>query len=122
MISMVAQDIRAHKRQRVSWDATLHQDGRAWGCKVVDVSPGGAKIRIDERLTIDSRVMLTIDRRGDFAGEVRWQDENSAGLRFLEDRWGGPSAFAWLSSRSPGDLAGPALVIVLLIADLWWWR
>jgi hypothetical protein len=85
MISMVAKDIRAHKRKLVSWDATLHQDGRAWPCKVVDVSPGGAKIRIDERLTIDSRVMLTIDRRGDFPGKVRWQDENLAGICFLED-------------------------------------
>jgi PilZ domain len=85
MISMVAQEIRAHKRQRVSWDARLHQDGCTLECKVVDVSPGGAKIRIDERLTIDSRVMLTIARIGDFSGEVRWQDENFAGARFLAD-------------------------------------
>jgi hypothetical protein len=85
MISMVAQEIRAHKRQPVSWDARLHQDGRTWECKVVDISPGGAKIRIAERLTINSEVMLTIDRRGDFPGEVRWQEENFAGIRFLED-------------------------------------
>jgi|Tabmets5t2r1_1033131.scaffolds.fasta_scaffold354429_1 PilZ domain len=85
MISVVPKEIRAHKRHLVSWDATLHQDGRPWECKVVDVSPGGATIRIAERLTIDSRVTLTIDRRGDFPGEVRWQDENFAGLRFLED-------------------------------------
>jgi hypothetical protein len=85
MISMAAKEVRAHKRYLVSWDATLHQDGRAWECKVVDVSPGGAKIRIGERLTINSEVMLTIDRRGDFPGEVRWQDGNFAGICFLED-------------------------------------
>jgi PilZ domain len=85
MISMVAKEIRAHKRKRVSWDATLQQGGLAWACKVVDVSPGGAKIRIDERLTINSQVMLTIDRLGNFPGEVRWEDEDFAGIRFLED-------------------------------------
>jgi hypothetical protein len=85
MISMAAKEIRAHKRHLVSWDATLHQDGHAWECKVADVSPGGAKIRIAECLTINSEVILTIDRRGDFPGEVRWQEENFAGIRFLED-------------------------------------
>jgi hypothetical protein len=31
------------------------------------------------------RVLLTIGRIGSFPGEVRWQDENLAGIRFLED-------------------------------------
>jgi hypothetical protein len=82
---MVAKDIRAHERKRLLWDATLQQDGRTWECKAVDVSPDGVKIRIDERLTINSQVMLTIDRLGDFPGELRWQDEDFAGIRFLED-------------------------------------
>jgi hypothetical protein len=85
MISVAAKEIRAHERKRVLWHATLQQDGRTWACKVVDVSPGGAKIRIDERLTIDSEVILTIDRLGNFPGEVRWQDADFAGIRFLED-------------------------------------
>jgi hypothetical protein len=69
----------------VLWNAKLHHGGRTWACKAVDISPGGAKIRIDERLTINSWVLLTIDRVGSFPGEVRWQNENLAGIRFLED-------------------------------------
>ena len=40
---------------------------------------------INERLAINSRVVLAITRSGSFAGEVRWQNENFAGIRFLED-------------------------------------
>jgi PilZ domain len=85
VISIVAKEARAHKRKRVLWGAILDQDGRTWECKVADVSPGGAKIRIDERLTIDSTVVLTIEGIGSFPGEVRWQNEDFAGIRFVED-------------------------------------
>ena len=76
---------RAHERKKVSWDAELHQEGRVWKCKAVDVSPGGAKIRIDERLPVHSWVVLVICGLGSFPGEVRWQDERFAGIRFLDD-------------------------------------
>ena len=76
---------RAHQRKQVSWDTELHQEGRIWPCKAVDVSPGGAKIRIDERLAVGSWVVLVIEDLGSFPGEVRWQDESFAGIGFLQD-------------------------------------
>jgi hypothetical protein len=82
---MTAKAPRAHERKRVLWNANLHHGGRTWKCNAVDISTGGAKIRIDERLTINSWVMLTIGRVGSFPGEVRWQNDNLAGIRFLED-------------------------------------
>jgi PilZ domain len=85
MISVGVKEIREHKRKWVLWDATLQQDGRTWECKAIEISPGGVRIRIRERLTINSQVMLTIERLGNFPGEVRWQDEDFAGINFLED-------------------------------------
>lgn len=76
---------RAHQRKQVSWDAELHQEDRIWPCKAVDVSPGGAKIRIDERLTVGSWLVLVIEDLGRFPGEVRWQDKSFTGIRFLQD-------------------------------------
>jgi hypothetical protein len=85
MIAKVPTAPREYERKPVLWNAKLHQDGRIWKCKAVDISPGGAKVRIDERLTINSWVLLTVDHVGSFPGEVRWQNDNVAGIRFLED-------------------------------------
>jgi hypothetical protein len=84
-VSAMVKAHRAHERKSVSWNAKLHQDGCILDCKAVDVSAGGAKIRIDERLPINSWVVLSIDAVGNFPGEVRWQDKSFAGIRFLQD-------------------------------------
>jgi hypothetical protein len=99
----------------VLWDATLQQDGHTRECKVVDVSPCGATIRIDQRLTINSRVTLTIGRLGDFPGEVRWQDENFAGVRFLEDAGVARARLRGSVAAHRATLAGLAFAIVPLI-------
>ena len=39
----------------------------------------------NQHLTINSWVVLLIDRLGSFPGEVRWQDESFAGIQFLQD-------------------------------------
>ena len=54
-------------------------------CRVIDLSDGGAKIRVKERLAINSWVALVVQRLGIFPGEVRWQDESFAGICFLQD-------------------------------------
>ena len=82
---MTAKIPRAHERRPVLWDAKLHQGGRIWECEAVDACPGGVKIRIEERLAINSRVVLAIDHLGSFQGEVLWQTQEFAGIRFLED-------------------------------------
>lgn len=76
---------RAHQRKQVLWNTELHQEGRIWPCKAVDISPRGAKIRIDERLAVGSWVVLVIEDLGSFPGEVRWQDKSFTGIRFLQD-------------------------------------
>jgi hypothetical protein len=82
---MIAKIPRTHERKRVLWDAKLHLDGRIFECEAFHISPGGARVRINERLALNSRVVLAITRSGSFPGEVRWQNENFAGIRFLED-------------------------------------
>ena len=82
---MIAKIPRTHERKRVLWDSKLHHDDRIFECEAFHISPGGARIRINERLAIDSRVVLAITRSGSFAGEVRWQNENFVDIRFLED-------------------------------------
>ena len=82
---MTANLPRAHDRKRVIWDVMLNQSGRSWRCHAFDISPGGIKIRIAEPLAINSRVVVAIERAGNFPGEVRWQAKGLAGIAFSED-------------------------------------
>ena len=82
---MRALDPRTAGRKRVLWSATLHANDRSLACAACDISKGGARIRVAERLAVNSKVVLTIDRLGSFLGEIRWQRENYAAIRFLEE-------------------------------------
>lgn len=81
---LVPKVAREYERKRVLWTVKLHHNGRISECQAVDISPGGAKIRIAEPLAISSRVMLAVERLGSLQGEVLWQNHAFAGLRFLE--------------------------------------
>ena len=83
--TMTAHVPRAHERKKVLWDVMLNQNGRNWRCQAFDISPGGIKIRIAEPLAINSRVVIAVDRVGNFPGEVRWQNKGIAGIAFLDD-------------------------------------
>ena len=76
---------RVRGRKSVLWSARLHRDGRVLECPTLHISAGGARIRISERFEINSTVVLVIDRVGAFPGEIRWQEGDYAGIRFMED-------------------------------------
>ena len=76
---------RVRGRKSVLWSARLQRDGRVLECPTFHISAGGARIRISERFEINSTVVLVIDRVGAFPGEIRWQEGDYAGIRFMED-------------------------------------
>ena len=47
--------------------------------------PVARRSALQERLAVNSQVVLTIDRLGSFPGEIRWQNENYVGICFLEE-------------------------------------
>ena len=66
-------------------------DGQEVNCTLLDISPVGAKVKLDSRLGDGGRVDLsTIQRvivaaRVNFPAEVVWQDGPFVGFRFLSD-------------------------------------
>ena len=102
--TMTAEISRAHERKRVLWEVMVNQNGRMWKCTAFDISPGGVKIRIAQPLAINSRVVIAIDRAGNFPGEVRWQDKGLAGDPIPGRRCrGGRAAATHFSDR--GDVS-----------------
>jgi len=75
---------RTHRRTPTLWDARLECDAGVFSCVVLNISPGGAMVRIDAPLIKGGRASLMIERFGTLAGTIMWQlpAEGKLGLRF----------------------------------------
>lgn len=78
-------DQQKHTRVPVYREGWLEIDGEAVDCTIVDISPGGAKIRVARPLGQNQAVTLRIGQA--FVGEADpvWQKGEYVGLAFVED-------------------------------------
>lgn len=76
---------RKFERKTALSNATLIIGGAGISCNVVDISPGGAKIKADAELDTGKSVILKIDHFGDFPADIVWQRNNFHGLAFHGD-------------------------------------
>lgn len=78
--------MREHSRAAVFWSGAVRGGREDVECVVLNMSPGGAKVRLLKRFAGDgSPVILHIDRLGGYTCEVVWVEGNTMGLRFLRD-------------------------------------
>ena len=77
--------VRGTLRKHVLWAAKLVCGAKRYDCVVVDLSLGGACIHLAQTLEKGDLVDLILDRLGALRAEVAWQEEQSIGLRFVED-------------------------------------
>ena len=81
-------DQRRHVRQKVSIEAHLYfrsEKPTVIPCRVVDLSQGGARVKIKVRYILPSQVFLVKDE-GEiiYECETIWQKKQKAGLMFLD--------------------------------------
>lgn len=75
---------REFGRTLVLMSGTVYSEREVGPCAIFNLSLGGAKLRVSEPLPAGFPVTLTISRSGVFRGEVVWQDDRLAGIRFLD--------------------------------------
>lgn len=75
---------RRFRRCAVLWSACVFSAGRTTSATVLNVSAGGARIRLAETAMLDDRATLSTKRFGDFAGRLAWRAGNEFGLEFLD--------------------------------------
>lgn len=66
--------------------AKLSADDSTQDCEILNISAGGAKVRLPEAVVLGAEVALTIEGHGTFAAKVAWSDGGHMGLQFLGDR------------------------------------
>ena len=74
---------RRFKRISVLWRGRLYAAGKTHEVRVLNISPGGAKLR-GPALAENTAVILTVERAGEVPARVVWCDHEQLGLRFLD--------------------------------------
>lgn len=93
-VARIVEDILSHDvsqdehrggiRTSVLWAGRILSAGRETGCRVLNISAHGAKIRSERPFDSAAEIILSIDRFGDFAAKVIWQDEGYLGVEFQD--------------------------------------
>ena len=73
---------RAHPRYETDCPGKLHVGDRTVDCVVLNISVGGAKIRVAGPVDTASTVRLRIERIGVFSGRVVWHKGTTMGIQF----------------------------------------
>ena len=81
---------RRHRRWFVDFETTVALDGRALSCTVLDLSPGGACVRLLEPGEMAAGAVLEFELPGygPISAEVRYDASGELGLMFLHEEDG----------------------------------
>ncbi len=75
---------RRHRRIPVLWTGNLGTGGESIDCAILNISGGGAKLRLTEPRAYGDRVDLTSPRFGSLHGRVVWREEAYVGVAFVD--------------------------------------
>ncbi len=78
-------NVREHERKDVLFAARLYVGDDGMDCEIVNISFGGAQVRVGKTLNNGDMVVLEIEPFGSFNMEVRWSDGKDTGVRFDDD-------------------------------------
>jgi len=75
---------RQFRRKAVIWAARLDTPNGTLDCITLDLSLGGARLRLSEPVGLLEHVTLILDKFGRFPAEIVWVTETEIGLQFTE--------------------------------------
>lgn len=81
--------LEAHRRRNLPriplvCDAKLKSGGRVTGVRLLDISQGGARLRVDDRAVDRGAAHLSLPGLQSIAGVIRWITTDQAGMSFNE--------------------------------------
>jgi hypothetical protein len=76
----------ADRRLKVDWPAKCGAAGRLESCRVLDISPDGARIAGPVNSTGDNGVLLFFEHASPVRATIAWRHRDRVGLRFREQQ------------------------------------
>lgn len=77
---------RKFERITVLWSGTLVSGVDVIDCLIVNVSPTGAMVRVDDPNRCKTPVVLRNQRFGELAGKISWRKGKELGIEFTESQ------------------------------------
>lgn len=74
---------RRHERKRLLWAATVEVRGQRFEGMIVDLSPGGARIKFDAAVAEGDELTLMLKQLDELGAKVVWRRQGEAGIQFL---------------------------------------
>ncbi len=78
-------EIRRFDRTTVLWSGDLVYREQIVACVIVNISAGGAMVRVEDSAFIMTSVVLRKSHIGELAADVLWRQDDELGLKFAED-------------------------------------
>ena len=78
-------DDRKFDRKDVLFAASLQVGDKAHDCEIINISFGGAQVRVSRTMKPGDKVSMEIDPFGTYNTEVRWCRKPDIGLKFNDD-------------------------------------
>ena len=79
-------DRRERSRTKVNWRGKLMTARGSFDCRVLDLSPGGALVRLIAALDVEEPVTLFFSEAERIEGVVAWTQSRYVGIRFAKRR------------------------------------
>ncbi|MAF95665.1 MAG: hypothetical protein CMM60_07935 [Rhodospirillaceae bacterium] len=79
-------DGREFERKDVLFSARLQVGDKTHGCKIINISLGGAQVHLGRTLKSDETAVLEIEPFGSFNTEIRWSANGNVGIKFNDDQ------------------------------------
>jgi len=75
---------RKFERITVLWSGSLVCEGQVVECVIVNVSPAGALVRVENPAVCKKSVVLRSPRFGELSGEITWRQDKELGIEFQD--------------------------------------
>jgi len=79
-------NLRAEERRESRFQAKFFLTDVQTDCAILDISPGGAKLKAGIAVTVRTEILLDLDKIGQFSADTVWCSNGIIGIRFTGDQ------------------------------------
>jgi hypothetical protein len=76
--------MRRYRRKPVIWAASLEASNGVFDCVILDLSSGGAKLKVSQLVPLNEPAVLNIGRFGTFPCKIVRSQVGEAGIQFTD--------------------------------------